>query len=76
MRSRRVLLCLPEQASEDALELARTIKAAIGASYQVRLHLAGVDEAFDDDETPVDSPRGGPLVLRIEQPPDGGEGTM
>ena len=74
MRYRRVLLCLPEQASEDALALAREVKAALAAKFQVRLHIAGED--FDDDETPVDSPNHQPLVIKIEEPPDGGEGTI
>lgn len=77
MSLRHVLLCLPERPSEDVLELARTVKAALGSKYRVRLRLAGeVEEDFDDDTTPVDSPFGEPLVVRIEQPPDGGEGTM
>lgn len=74
MRSRRVLLCLPETPSEDALALAREVKAALQRTHQVRLQLA--DEDFEDDETPVDSPHNQPLVLRIEEPPDGGERTM
>jgi len=74
MRSRRVLLCLPETPSEDVLALAREVKAALQRTHQVRLKLA--DEDFDDDETPVESPLNQPLVLRIEEPPDGGERTM
>jgi hypothetical protein len=76
MRNRRVLLCLPKQPSENALALARAVKAALSATYQVRLQLEDGSEDFDDDATPVDSPIGGPLVLRIEDPPDGGERTM
>lgn len=76
MRVRRVLLCLPELASEEVLELARTVKAALGMKYQVRLHIDGEEDNFDDDATPVDSIGGEPLVIRIEQPPDGGERTM
>lgn len=74
MRNRRVLLCLPETPSEDVLALARAVKAALLKTYDVRLKLA--DEDFDDDETPVASPLHQPLVLRIEEPPDGGERTM
>ncbi len=74
MRSRRVLLCLPETPSKDVLALAREVKAALQRTRQVRLRLA--DEDFEDDETPVESPHNQPLVLRIEEPPDGGEGTM
>ena len=74
MRHRRVLLCLPETPSEDVLTLAREVKAALQRTHQVRLKLA--DEDFEDDETPVESPLNQPLVLRIEEPPDGGEGTM
>lgn len=72
MRFRRVLLCLPEHASQAAHELAREVKAALSRTRQVRLQVEG--EAFDDDETPVDGPNHKPLVLRIEEPPDGGEG--
>lgn len=73
MRTRRVLLCLPELPSEEALELARTVKAALNRHYQVRLRLD--EEDFDEDVTPVDVPVHQPLILRIEDPPDGGEGT-
>lgn len=69
MRNRRVLLCLPEPASEDVLALAREVKAALAAKYQVRLHIAGED--FDSDVTPVDTPLKQPLIVRIEAPPDG-----
>jgi hypothetical protein len=74
MRSRRVLLCLPESPSQDVLTLAREVKAALQRTHHVRLKLA--DEDFDDDETPVEFPNKPPLVLRIEEPPDGGERTM
>lgn len=74
MRHRRVLLCLPETPSEVALALARDVKAALEVKYQVRLQTAGLD--FDDDATPVDAPHNQPLVLRIEEPPDGGEGVI
>lgn len=74
MRNRRVLLCLPETPSEDVLAFAREVKAALQRTRDVRLKLA--DEDFDDDETPVDSPNNQPLILRIEEPPDGGERTM
>lgn len=78
MRSRRVLLCLPETPSQDVLALAREVKAALQRTHQVRLKLAdeGFDEDFDEDETPVEFPNKPPLVLRIEEPPDGGERTM
>jgi len=74
MRTRRVLLCLPETPSEDVLALARAVKAALSANYQVRLRLA--DEAFDDDVTPVDTPLKLPLVVTIKEPSDDGERTM
>lgn len=72
MRARRVLLCLPEKASREVLALAQAVKAALLDDYQVRLQLAGED--LDDDETPVDGVFRQPLILRIEEPPDGGEG--
>lgn len=74
MRNRRVLLCLPETPSEDVLSFAREVKAALQKTRDVRLKLAAED--FDDDETPVDSPHNQPLILRIEEPSDDGEGTM
>lgn len=74
MRNRRVLLCVPEHASEDVLAVAREVKAALAGKYQVRLHTAGKD--FDSDVTPVDTPHKLPLVIKIEEPPDGGEGTI
>jgi hypothetical protein len=74
MRPRRVLLCLPEGASADALALAHAVKTALTSDYQVRLQLAG--ESFDDDDTPVEGVYKQPLVLRIEDPPDGGEGSV
>jgi hypothetical protein len=74
MRSRRVLLCLPETPSEDVLALAREVKAALQRTHHVRLKLA--DEDFDDDETPVEFPNKPALVLRIEEPSDDGERTM
>lgn len=75
MRSRRVLLCLPELASEDALTLAREVRAALGGRYDVRLRLAD-EEDFDEDTTPVEAPTHQPLILRIEDPSDDGERTM
>jgi hypothetical protein len=65
-----VLLCLPEQSSEEVLTLARAIKAALSSQYQVRLRLA--DELDEDDElTPVDGrPNELPLVLRISEGED------
>lgn len=66
MRPRRVLLCLPERASEAALALAREIKAALAAHRQVRLHVEGTD--FDDDETPVEAPQHQPLIVKIGDP--------
>jgi len=74
MRLRRVLLCLPERPSKDALALARAIKAALSDTHQIRLHLAGGN--FDDDETPVEALHKQPLILKVEDPPDGGEGTV
>ncbi len=74
MRTRRVLLCLPELPSEEALELARTVKAVLRPTYDVRLQLVG--EAFDEDVTPVDLPNNQPLILRIEEPSDDGEGVI
>jgi hypothetical protein len=77
MRRRRVLLCLPERPSEDVLALAEAIKAvtALRPTYPVRFYPSVVDET-DDDRTPVDIQFGTkPLVLRIEDPPDGGEGV-
>ncbi len=76
MSIRRVLLCLPEPTTEDALELARAVKAALSSTYQVRLQT--LDGDFDEDVTPIEDPRHQPLLLRIEEqkPPDGGEGTM
>jgi len=67
MRRRRVLLCLPEQPSEDVLMLARTVKAALIAEFQVRLRLSDeLDE--NDDLTPVDGrPNELPLVIRISK---------
>lgn len=70
MPNRRVLLYLPETPSEGVLALARDLKAALAAKYQVRLHPAGED--FDDDVTPVVTPLNQPLILRIEEPPDVG----
>ncbi len=74
MHPRRVLLCLPEHPSDDVLALAREVKAALSTTRSVRLRLEGED--FDDDATPVEAPHLQPLVLRIEEPPDGGERTM
>jgi hypothetical protein len=74
MSCRRVLLCLPETPSEDVLEIARVVKAAlVRENHQVHLRVAG--EGFDGDVTPVDTPRQ-PLILWIAEPPDGGESVM
>ena len=75
MRRRRVLLCLPERPSNDVLALAEAVKAVLvqRATYPVRFYPTVVDED-DDERTPVDIRFGeSPLVLRIEEPPDGGE---
>ncbi len=74
MGHRRVLLCLPETPSEDVLALARAVKAALSADYQVRLRLA--DEDYDGDVTPVDTPLNQPLVISIKEPSDDGERPM
>jgi hypothetical protein len=74
MRNRRVLLCLPETPSEDVLAVARVVKAALSANYQVLLKLANED--FDDDVTPVDTPLKQPLVVSIKEPSDDGERPM
>lgn len=74
MRHRRVLLCLPERASEAILALAREVKGALAPKYQVRLYIAGED--YDADVTSVDTPHKLPLVIKIEEPPDGGEGVI
>ena len=77
MRRRRVLLCLPERPSEDALALAEAIKAVttLRPTYPIRF-LASIDDDEDAERTPIDIKFGSkPLVLRIEEPPDGGEGA-
>jgi len=66
MRPRRVLLCLPDQPSEEILEVARTVKAALSMTFQVRYLLDG--ETDDDELTPVDNPLYDvPIVLRISE---------
>jgi hypothetical protein len=65
MRHRRVLLCLPEQSSEEVLAVARTVKAALATEFQVRLLLEGEQEDEDDELTPVDNPLEQPVVIRI-----------
>jgi hypothetical protein len=64
-RRRRVLLCLPEQSSEEVLAVARTVKAALATEFQVRLLLEGEQEDEDDELTPVDNPLEQPIVIRI-----------
>ena len=70
MRPRRVLLCLPEQPSELLLEVAREVRAVLSRTRSVRLRLGD----NDDDVTPIEAPQHQPLIIRIEEPPDGGEG--
>lgn len=73
MRRRRVLLCLPDHPSEDVLALAQAIKTTLERQRpsSTRFHL---EESDDDDKTPVEIVLDeNPLVLRIEEPPDGGE---
>jgi hypothetical protein len=67
MRHRRVLLCLPDQPSEEVLTVARTVKAALAARFQVRLRLP--NEVEEDDElTPVDNPLlDQPIVIRVTE---------
>lgn len=76
MRHRRVLLCLPELASEDALALARAIRAALGTRYDVRLRLNEEEQEFDEDSTPVEGSSHQPLIIKIEDPSDDGERAM
>jgi hypothetical protein len=61
------MLCLPEQSSEEILAIARTVKAALAAKFQVRLRIEGVEEDEDDELTPVDNPLEQPIVIRIAE---------
>jgi len=65
----RILLCLPDQPTEEVLAVARTVKAALSVEFQVRLLLADeTDEWDDEDLTPVDNPlHDRPIVLRISE---------
>ena len=77
MRHRRILLCLPDQPSEEVLAVARIVKAALTAQFQVRLLLADDVDEDDDELTPVDNPSlEQPIVLQITEggitPPAGG----
>jgi hypothetical protein len=65
MRPRRVLLCLPEQSSEELLAIARAVKASLAQQFQVRLQIEGETLDEDDELTPVDNPLEQPVVIRI-----------
>lgn len=71
---RRVQLVVDKDPTEDMLELARAVKAALAGRYVVHVRTSDEDDEYQDgDRTPVDfHAREAPLIIRIGE----GEPTL